>query len=159
MLKILRICSRRQVESSGLAVQCLLRISIQKRQAALNWRRGGQGQREFHEIRTYQRTLDEIIALCEQANLSATVVLEPRFGDPERLIFEKNGKQEYFHRIKGLPPIYILHVRAPKKPAAHSLLKNTRSTITSLRGARFALGPSDSFVGEMQLSNSCIDQL
>jgi cytosine/adenosine deaminase-related metal-dependent hydrolase/SAM-dependent methyltransferase len=125
----------------------------------LNWRRGGQGQREFHEIRTHQRTLDQIIALCEQANLSATVVLEPRFGDPERLIFEKNGKQEYFHRIKGLPPIYILHVRAPKKPTVHSLLKNTASTITSLRGARFALGASDSFVGQMQLSNSCIDQL
>jgi SAM-dependent methyltransferase len=125
---------------------------------ALNWRRGSHGNREFHDIRTHQRPLDEIIAVCENANLSAAVVLEPRFGGPERLIFENKGKKEYFQQIRGLPPIYVLQVCAPEGSPIHSL-KNVGSTITSLRGARFALGPSDSFLGETRLSNSCIQQL
>jgi cytosine/adenosine deaminase-related metal-dependent hydrolase/SAM-dependent methyltransferase len=132
--------------------------------AALNWRRGSQTGREFREIRTHQRTIDEIISLCEKANLNVALVLNPRFGDEERLIFKKNGKQEYFDQIEGFPPIYILQVCPPKASRVHGPLKNTGSTIassgiTSLRGGRFALGPSDSFLGEMQLSNSCIEQL
>ena len=126
---------------------------------ALNWRRGSQGKREFREIRTQQRTIEEIISACEKANLYAALVLEPEFGDPERLIFEKNGKQEYFRQVKGLPAIYVLQFRSPKEGTARKLLKNAASTITSLRGARFALGPSDSFVGAMRLSNSCIQHL
>jgi SAM-dependent methyltransferase len=127
--------------------------------AALNWRRGGRGQREFHEIRTHQRTIDQIISVCEKANLYVALVQEPRFGDEERHIFEKNGKQKYFNQIKGLPAIYVLQVCAPKESTVHGPLKNTASTIMSLRGARFALGSSDSFLGEMRLSNSCIEQL
>jgi cytosine/adenosine deaminase-related metal-dependent hydrolase/ubiquinone/menaquinone biosynthesis C-methylase UbiE len=133
--------------------------------AALNWRRGGpRGQREFHEIRTHQRTIDQIISVCEKANLYVALVLEPRFGDEERLIFKKNGKQEYFGQIEGFPPIYILQLCAPRDSTVHGPLKNTGSTIassgiTSLRGGRFALGPSDSLLGEMRLSDSCIEQL
>jgi len=127
--------------------------------AALNWRRRSRGQREFHEIRTHQRTIDEIISVCEKANLYAAVVLEPRFGDEERRIFEKNGKQEYFDQIRGLPAIYILQVCAPKESRTHGLLKNTATSIASLRGARFALGPIDSLSGEMRISNSCVERL
>jgi SAM-dependent methyltransferase len=132
--------------------------------AALNWRRGSQSGREFREIRTHQRTIGEIISVCEKANLNVALVLEPRFGDEERLIFEKNGKQEYFDQIKGLPPIYILQMCAPKVTAVHGALKNTGSTIassgiTSLRDGRFALGPTDSFLGQMSISDSRIERL
>jgi SAM-dependent methyltransferase len=132
--------------------------------AALNWRRGSQSGREFREIRTHQRTIGEIISVCEKANLNVALDLEPRFGDEERLIFEKNGKQEYFDQIKGLPPIYILQMCAPKVTAVHGALKNAGSTIassgiTSLRGGRFALGPTDSFLGQMSISDSRIERL
>lgn len=137
--------------------------------ATLNWRRGSHAGREFHEIRTHQRTIDEVISVCEKANLYVALVLDPRFGDEERLIFEKNGKREYFDQIRGLPAIYILQACLPKERTVHGSLKNTASTstslgitslgITSLRGARFALGPSDSFSGEMLLCNSRVELL
>jgi SAM-dependent methyltransferase len=127
--------------------------------AALNWRRGVHGERGFSEIRTQHRTIQELIYVCEKSNLNVALVLEPRFGDAERLIFEKNGRQQYFDQIRGLPAIYILQVCAPKKFTAGGLPKNTASTITSLQGGRFALGPSDSVSGEMRLANSCIEQL
>jgi ubiquinone/menaquinone biosynthesis C-methylase UbiE len=132
--------------------------------AALNWRRGIHGEREFHEIRTYPRTIEEIISMCEKTNLHAALVLEPRFGNEERLIFEKNGKQEYFDQIKSFPAIYILQACAPKASTVQGPLRNTGSAytsveITSIRCGRFALGPSDSFSGEMRLAGSCVEQL
>jgi SAM-dependent methyltransferase len=132
--------------------------------AALNWRRGIHGEREFHEIRTYPRTIEEIIVMCEKAKLHAALVLEPRFGNEEWLIFEKNGKQEYFDQIKSFPAIYILQACAPKASTVQGPLRNTGSAytsveITSIQGGRFALGPSDSFSGEMRLASSCVEQL
>jgi SAM-dependent methyltransferase len=125
--------------------------------AALNWRRGIRGERGFREIRTHQRTIEEIISVCEKADLNVALVLEPRFGDEERLIFEKNGKQEYFDQIRGLPAIFMLQGCTPREPTARGLARNT--AIASLRGGRFALGPSDSFSGEMRISNSRIECL
>jgi len=127
--------------------------------AALNWRRGIRGERGFREIRTHHRTIEEIISVCEKADLNVALVLEPRFGDEERLIFEKNGKQKYFDQIRGLPAIFMLQVCTPREPTARGLARNTATTITSLRGGRFALGPSDSFSGEMRISNSRIERL
>jgi len=127
--------------------------------ATLNWRRGVHEDRQFREIHTHQRTIDEIISVCRKAKLNVALVLEPRFGDEERFIFEKNGKQEYFDQIRGLPAIYILQVCAPKESTVSGLPKSTGSTITGLSGARFALGPSDSFSGDMQLSDSSIERL
>ena len=125
---------------------------------ALNWRRGVHGERGFREIRAQQRTIEEIISVFEKANLNVALVLEPRFGDEERLIFEKKGKHEYFNQIRELPAIYILQLRAPEQSTSRGLPKNTATTNTSLRGGRFALGPSDSFSGEMRISNSCIER-
>jgi cytosine/adenosine deaminase-related metal-dependent hydrolase/ubiquinone/menaquinone biosynthesis C-methylase UbiE len=127
--------------------------------ATLKWRRGGRGETEFHEIRTQQRSIDEIISVCEKANLYPALVLEPVFGDEERRIFEQSRKEEYFNQIRGLPAIYILQLRTTEKSKGRGSQKNIASTITSLRGARFALGPCDSFVGEIQLSHSRIERV
>jgi cytosine/adenosine deaminase-related metal-dependent hydrolase/ubiquinone/menaquinone biosynthesis C-methylase UbiE len=126
--------------------------------AALKWRRGSHGEGEFHLIRTHQRSIEEIIAVSEKANLCAALVLEPNFEDEERRIFEQNNKEEYFQRIKEFPAIYILQLRASAKSNSHASQQHASAPITNLRGARFALGPSDTFVGAMQLSNSRIER-
>ena len=127
--------------------------------AALNWRRGVPREKGFQEIRTHRRTIKEIISVCEKVNLNVALVLEPRFGAEERLIFEKNGKQEYFEQIRDLPATYILQACVAKKSTARGVAKNAAPTITSLKGGRFALGPSDSDSGEMRIFNSRIDRL
>jgi cytosine/adenosine deaminase-related metal-dependent hydrolase/SAM-dependent methyltransferase len=126
---------------------------------ALNWRRGVPREEGFQEIRTHRRTIQEITSVCEKMNLNVALVLEPPFGDEERLIFQKNGKQQYFEQIKDFPATYILQACVAKKSTARGVAKNTAPSITSLKGGRFALGPLDSVSGEMRISNSRIERL
>lgn len=125
----------------------------------LHWRRGVRIQDEFQEIRTQHRTIAEVISLCEKANLNVAILLEPLFGEAERTIFEKNGKRGYFDTISHLPAIYVLQVCAPDKPPAVLPQKGTSATLCGIYGARFALGPTDSFQGEMSLSDCQIESL
>src|ERR1700730_5075673 len=127
--------------------------------AALDWRRGVRVQQEFHEIRTHHRTIREVIVLCEKANLQVALLIEQQFGDEEQAIFEKNGKLEYFDRICELPAIYVLQVRPPQESVSKPVKTNTHSSINAIRGARFALGPTDTSRGDLGIVNSRIDRI
>jgi cytosine/adenosine deaminase-related metal-dependent hydrolase/ubiquinone/menaquinone biosynthesis C-methylase UbiE len=127
--------------------------------AGLNWRRGVRSQGEFQEVRTQARTVKEVVSLCQNANLRVATFLEVRFGDEERVVFERQGKKEYFDHIRSLPAIYVLQLCA-RKTSAELVLRQSRShTIGRLQDTRFALGPTASFQGEMLVSGSRIDSL
>ena len=127
--------------------------------ADLNWRRGVNVRQTFQEIRTQHRTIRDVIGLCEKANLQFALLIEQPFGDEERLTFEKNGKVEYFDRICERPAIYVLQVRAQQESFTKPVRTYTQPAINSIRGARFALGPADSFRGELDLVDSRIDRI
>jgi cytosine/adenosine deaminase-related metal-dependent hydrolase/ubiquinone/menaquinone biosynthesis C-methylase UbiE len=127
--------------------------------ADLNWRRGVNVQQTFQEIRTQHRTIRDVIDLCEKANLQVALLIEQPFGDEERITFEKNGKVEYFDRICERPAIYVLQVRAQQKSFTKPVRTYTQPAINSIRGARFALGPADSFRGDVGIESSRIDWL
>jgi cytosine/adenosine deaminase-related metal-dependent hydrolase/SAM-dependent methyltransferase len=125
----------------------------------LDWRRGLTVEGDFHEIRTWRRSIEEVIALCERANLSVCVRLEPRFGLPERDIFGASRKQDYFEKNKHLPAIYILQLRRNQAnlPIIHR--EAARGVLNSIRGARLALGPATSLVADLSICDSRIDSL
>jgi cytosine/adenosine deaminase-related metal-dependent hydrolase/ubiquinone/menaquinone biosynthesis C-methylase UbiE len=125
----------------------------------LNWRRGVTVQQEFHEIRTQHRSMRDVLDLCEKAGLQVALFLEQPFGEDERRIFEENGKPEYFDRISELPAIYVLQVHAPQKSYGTPLRASAQSSVNGVRGARFALGPADSFHGNLEVLDSRINQL
>lgn len=127
--------------------------------AALNWRRGVRSQGKFKEIRTRERTVNEVVSLCQKANLHMATLLEARFGDEERVVFEKQGKKEYFDRIGSFPAIYVLQLCARKTSLEPVPQKRRSQTISRLQNARFALGPTTSFQGEMVVNGSRIDSL
>jgi cytosine/adenosine deaminase-related metal-dependent hydrolase/SAM-dependent methyltransferase len=119
----------------------------------LNWRRGIQVQNEFREILTFHRSIADVITLCNEVGLNACLHLEPKFGEEEKLIFEKNGKRSYFDQIRDLPAIYLLQFTAPerlKRPAAG---KTEQGTVSRLRGARFALSSAESIHAEMRIES------
>jgi cytosine/adenosine deaminase-related metal-dependent hydrolase/ubiquinone/menaquinone biosynthesis C-methylase UbiE len=120
---------------------------------SLNWRRGVHVDDGFREIRTYQRTLQEIIHACGAANLDIEVCLQPRFGEPEHSILQTVGKQEYFEQIKEHPAIYLLQLRPRQtvKDVYHPT--RTPDRIGSLRGAKLAIGARSSAPGELK----CVD--
>ena len=125
----------------------------------LNWRRGVQVEDEFREIRTFPRSIDSVVALCERSNLSVSVCLEPQFGAPEQNIFYATGKQRYFERIKEYPAIYILQLRRKKLLPRAVQLNAARNKRTYILGARVALGPQSSTVQDICIANSRVQTL
>jgi cytosine/adenosine deaminase-related metal-dependent hydrolase/SAM-dependent methyltransferase len=125
----------------------------------LNWRRGVQVEDEFREIRTFRRSIDEVIALCESMDLTASVCLEPRFGEPERSIFCAAGKQDHFETVKQHPAIYILQLRRRETHSGAVRHDNASETVNSIRGARVALGPQTSMVENIRIDGACIQSL
>jgi cytosine/adenosine deaminase-related metal-dependent hydrolase/SAM-dependent methyltransferase len=127
--------------------------------SGLNWRRGVHVEHEFKEIRTFQRSIDEVVALCKSVDLSTDICLEPHFGEAERLIFEAAGKREYFQQIKHHAAIYILQLR-PRR--AHRLFVQreiARDSVSAIREARLAIGPQSSLVGDLKIVHSRIGSL
>jgi cytosine/adenosine deaminase-related metal-dependent hydrolase len=114
---------------------------------------------EFREIETFPRSLEAVVALCESANFSANVCLEPRFGEPEREIFCAAGKQEYFEEIKEHPAIYILQLRANRGRLRIVEREAAPPRLTCLRGARIALGPEASAVQDIGIAGGRIETL
>jgi ubiquinone/menaquinone biosynthesis C-methylase UbiE len=120
--------------------------------AALNWRRGAGSNEDFREIRTSRRAIEEVLSICEYADLQLRVRWEPRLGAPERHIFENNGKREYFDRIKQFPAIYVLQLSPVREHHPASVDSAAPRAMSALYGGRFVLGPHDSFHGEMKLA-------
>jgi cytosine/adenosine deaminase-related metal-dependent hydrolase/SAM-dependent methyltransferase len=128
--------------------------------AQLNWRRGVQFEEGFQEIRTFPRSIESVIELCQTANLRVSACLEPRFDEPERDIFREAGKLDYFEKIKGFPAIYILqlHKQPPHARVIH-YEKNKRESVNYIGGARLALGPQSSVLGNIGLKGACVESL
>jgi cytosine/adenosine deaminase-related metal-dependent hydrolase len=127
--------------------------------ATLNWRRGIHVQNEFREVRTFPRSLVEVVALCKEVGLRVRLQLEPKFGDEEKRIFEKNGKREYFEEIRGLPAIYLLQLIAPDTSAKRGSLRIQQGTGIRLYGARLAFGPNESSVAEMRIVRQRVETI
>jgi len=123
---------------------------------ALEWRRGVTIAGAFKQIRTYHRSLDEIVELCKKENLDLAIQLEVPFGIEERVIFERNGKQEYFDSISGRPAIYLLHVVDRGKPQTDKLRQNELAGVNWIRAGRVAVGPSDSIRAEIRICDGCV---
>jgi cytosine/adenosine deaminase-related metal-dependent hydrolase/SAM-dependent methyltransferase len=122
--------------------------------SVLNWRRGVHLQNEFREIRTFHRSVTEVIALCNEVGLNLRLRLEPKFGDQEKSIFNNNGKSDYFDEIRQLPAIYLLQFTAPIGPRNPDEQETKPGNVDRLLRARFALGPSESVHAQMRIDRS-----
>jgi cytosine/adenosine deaminase-related metal-dependent hydrolase/SAM-dependent methyltransferase len=127
--------------------------------SALNWRRGIHAQNEFREILTFPRSVSDVIALCNEVGLNARLHLEPKFGEEEKLIFEKNGKTGYFDQIRDLPAIYLLQFTAPERLKRPTARNTKQGTVSRLRGARFALGSAESIHAEMRIESQRVETI
>lgn len=127
--------------------------------AALNWRRGVRVKDEFREIRTFSRSIWDLITLCKKAGFHVDRRLEPKFGDEDRIIFQQNGKQEYFDEINDYPAIYLLQLSLPEHPRRCSVRETKPKSVHRLQAGRFALGPTVSLSGEMRISRSRVEAI
>ena len=130
-----------------------------KTSAALHWRRGVRDEDGFQEIQTFERSIDSIIDLCENAGLQVCARLEPCFGEAERELFAAAGKVNYFERAEGYPAIYILQCR--RAPAVRGGISQTivGDTISAIHNASLAIGPRERIIGTLRISDSRIETL
>ena len=120
----------------------------------LHWCRGVRAHNAFHEICTHHRTVSELIKLCHEAGFIARVHLEPPFGDAERGIFEENCKANYLDEIGERPAIYILQFTVLEQRKRSTTPRRSGGFVNALRGARFALGPTEAVGGELWIEDS-----
>jgi cytosine/adenosine deaminase-related metal-dependent hydrolase/ubiquinone/menaquinone biosynthesis C-methylase UbiE len=125
----------------------------------LNWRRGVRVEDEFREIQTFYRSLEAVVALCESANFSVNVCLEPRFGEVEREIFRAAGKHEYFEEIKQHPAIYILQLRGNRGRLRVVGQATASARLSCIQGARIALGPETSVMQDVGIAAGRVETL
>lgn len=76
-----------------------------------NWKRSFRANGAVVEIEAHSRSLDRIASAFAAAGFATLSVVEPAFGGAERRIFERSGKLREFDLSRGMPAIYILHLR------------------------------------------------
>ncbi|MFI5096453.1 MAG: methyltransferase domain-containing protein [Candidatus Acidiferrales bacterium] len=127
--------------------------------AALDWRRGVRSEAGFQEIRTFERSIDDVIALCENAGLRLTVRLGPCFGAAERELFEDAGKLSYFEQAAGHSAIYILQLRPAPATRGRIGQRDCEERINHIRNACIALGPQEQIRGTLSISEAGIEEI
>ena len=127
--------------------------------AALQWRRGVKKGAGFKEIRTVERSVSEVIALCEKVGLRLSARLEPGFGEVEKKLFEKAGKLNYFEKAAGYPAIYILQFRAVEGERGRVTYRRGEEKISQIQNAWVALGPEERVRGTLRLCDGRIEEI
>jgi len=125
----------------------------------LGWKRGVRGESGFEIIQTVERSVESVIALCEEAGLRLVTRLEPVFGEPERESCVAAGKTAEFERASGYPPIYILEFRPANEARVEFARAENGFAISSVLNAGISIGPQERVSGTLSLSDSHIESL
>jgi len=118
---------------------------------ALNWRRGAGRGKDFREIQTHRRTLSQLETLCDRGGWEMVLLLEPRFGEEERVIFRQAGRAEYLDHISDYPAIYVLQLVSPESIGAVFQGKAHPVDMSELYGGKIALGAEDVVAADLRI--------
>jgi ubiquinone/menaquinone biosynthesis C-methylase UbiE len=69
------------------------------------WRRTFRSNGELFEIESHPYSKDRLLECASADGLVLQEMLEPCFGEPEKKIFERAGKQDLFEQVRGIPAV------------------------------------------------------
>jgi cytosine/adenosine deaminase-related metal-dependent hydrolase len=124
--------------------------------ARLGWKRGFHAPAGAGQVRSMKRTMPEILRAFLEAGFAVRAMLEPGFGDAERLIFAAQNKLERLNEASGLPAIYLLHLHKSETPSVQPAEKQRA---LRLDGPRYALGPRETGSGPVHIRDGRIASL
>lgn len=127
--------------------------------ATLGWRRGFNVKGSFVDIATNTRSLEEVFRHFEALEIEIDALLEPQFGDPEFVVFERAGKTDAFKAASGLPAIYILQLRLKRYRSLPRKKATPARALVHVRGSRIALGPRESTLANLKMDEGRIAML
>lgn len=125
----------------------------------LGWRRSFHHGGMSVEIATHNRSLQEIISVFEAAGLSVCTLLEPCFGELDRLPFQRTGRENQWETLSAHPAIYVLGLRMSRPDAASISEPNLSDTLGTIHSGIVALGPSDARSATVQLNGGRVAAL
>ncbi len=112
--------------------------------AACDWKRAFRARDTRVRLTTYSHSLPIIVSSFEASGFEVAGLLEPSFGLPELDIFRRAGKADAFYAAAGLPAIYILQLRVPRKSGTSVTVSREPTSNLRLTGARIALDAAES---------------
>jgi malonyl-CoA O-methyltransferase len=71
------------------------------------WTRSFRAGGELYQVQHYSHSAEELEAAASEAGLTPEWRVEPSFGDAERGIFNRAGKEQMFEDSQGLPAVLI----------------------------------------------------
>ena len=111
------------------------------------------------EIASQNRPLDQIISAFEAVGLSVCALLEPCFGESDRLDFLRAGRDHQWDAVSKSPAVYIIGLRLSEPDAASRSDPDFSGVLASIHSCSIALGPSDARTAAVHLKGDCVDSI
>lgn len=77
------------------------------------WKRTFRSGSQVYEVENHPYTREQLIESGRSAGLELQELLEPCFGEPEREIFRRAGKENLFDGARGIPAVLIAFWKGP----------------------------------------------
>jgi len=120
--------------------------------AALGWKRGFETDGVAYRLATRTWPLARVIDAFTSHGFTVAALLEPPFGELERVLFQAHDKEEAWHQAAGRPAIYLLHLRRlPLRP----LIADATHTL-HLSGAQCALGAQEQLPASIAIEHDAV---
>lgn len=120
--------------------------------ATRGWRRSFSDGERTYQLAFENRSIDEVIDILVSRGFSLAARLEPCFGNSERELFHKCGKDAAWKAVDGMPSIYLLHFR--RMPS-----KRDESLTFTVHGAYCALGPGELVPASVSVQDGVIHSI
>jgi len=92
---------------------CVLISDMHPAAVTAGWSRSFRVNTFLYEIETTQYSTAELYAAARSAGLRRTADFDASFGEPERSLFERAGKQHLWTRLSAIPAVWIGIWRKP----------------------------------------------
>jgi ubiquinone/menaquinone biosynthesis C-methylase UbiE len=129
-------------------------------QYQLGWKRtftGREGQISFETVR---HSLRRVRAIFTDLGWETCAAIEPKFGSPEREVFEAAGRLDRLREADGFPAIYILHLRKCATPIREAAgREGDRKYSATLIGGRCSLGPGEAVQASLRIGRTHVTQI
>jgi cytosine/adenosine deaminase-related metal-dependent hydrolase/SAM-dependent methyltransferase len=127
--------------------------------AKLGWRRGFHADGSFVDVATYARPASEIVSAFARVGIEVNATLEPEFGEPERELMTRAGKEPSFEAAVGHPALLILQMSVKRARTQAAGKASDARTLRHLFGARVSLGANETVRTDVTVNAGRIQRL
>ncbi len=123
-----------------------------------NWKRAFRVGQTSIELKTYERSLEQVLSCFEAFGFKTVCVLTPEFGPPEEAIFRESGKSDAFVAAVGHPATYVVELRTTGSYPRASGRRRRKSDL-AISEARIAISAKEAIKAELVIEEGRVASL